>query len=51
MKQYMDTTKPKKEYVTPQCEVVMLGLQDNLLDDAPGSMYVVIMCGSKPCSE
>ena len=50
MKQYMDTTKPKKEYVTPQCEVVMLGLQDNLLD-APGSMDVVILCGSKPCSD
>ena len=49
MKQYMETTKPKKEYVTPQCEVVMLGLQDNLLD-APGSIDVVILCGSKPCS-
>ncbi len=49
MKQYMDTTKPKKEYVTPTCEVVMLGLQDNLLE-TPGSMDVVILCGSKPCS-
>lgn len=47
MKQYMDTTKPKKEYVTPTCEVVMLGLQDNLLG-APGSMPVVI-CYSTPC--
>ena len=50
MKQYMDTTKPKKEYVTPQCEVVMLGLQDNLLE-APDHMNVLIMCGSKPCSD
>ena len=50
MKQYMDTTKPKKEYVTPQCEVVMLGLQDNLLE-TPDYIPVVIMCGSKPCSD
>ena len=50
MKQYMDTTKPKKEYVTPQCEVVMLGLRDNLLE-APDEMHVIIMCGSKPCSD
>ena len=50
MKQYMETTKPKKEYVTPQCEVVMLGLRDNLLE-APDRMDVFILCGSKPCSD
>ncbi len=48
MKQYMDTTKPKKEYVTPQCEVVMLGLRKSVLDDAPSSLDVVI-CYSTPC--
>lgn len=54
MKQYMNTTKPKKEYVTPTCEVVMLGHQSSLLDDncdynSSGCMPMVIMCGSQPC--
>ena len=48
MKQYMDTTKPKKEYVTPTCEVVMLGLRKSVLD-TPSSLDVII-CYSKPCS-
>lgn len=51
MKQYMETIKPKKEYITPKSEVVMLGLQNNLLEGDQNYMNVIIMCDSKPCSD
>ena len=50
MKQYMETTKPKKEYVTPTCEVVMLDSQANLL--TPSRMDVIPCGGSyPPCTD